>query len=136
MARINITQLRKQERRAQKRYERYGQRVIYSALVKTIDLNNPYQQLDPMPMQEGIEKVYMYVGLDSAKREYERLRKEEPTKAIPDFFLNTWSRWIRDYVRVNLGQMIVDITANTRDKINRALQEGIEAGETRTDIAR
>lgn len=136
MARINPNTIRRSERTAQRRYMNYGAKRVYSALLKTIDPNNPEKTLDPTHIQKAVEDIYIYAGLDSAKREYNRLSREEGQKAVPDFFLNTWARWIRDYVRTNLGQMIVDITDNTRDKINAALQEGIEAGETRTSIAK
>lgn len=136
MARINKTKIKRSERSSQRRYTNYGTKRVYSALRKMVDPLNPYDPMDPAPMQKAIEDIYIYAGVDSAKKEYNRISKDEAIKAVPDFFIDTWTMWIRDYVRNNLGFMIVRITENTRKIINDALQEGIDLGETRTDLAK
>lgn len=139
MARINKALIRRQEAIKRRRYELFAERVVYRALRETIkpildDYDNP---LSMEPIEKAIMNLYVFIGSDSAKKEYDRLSIEEPVKAAPsDFFLNTWRRWMTNYVQLNLGKMIVDITSNTRDTINKAIAKGAEEGLTRGQISK
>jgi hypothetical protein len=84
----------------------------------------------PLPMQEAYVKFYQTVFVDSAKKEFDRIRQDNREKAfVPDdFFLNTWKEWIRDWVLQNLGGLITDVNDNTLKQIQQTLGEGIEQG--------
>jgi hypothetical protein len=81
-------------------------------------------------MQEAYIKFYQTVFVDSATKEFNRIRQDNLEKAfIPDnFFLNTWKEWIKDWVLQNLGQLILDVTNTTQKKVNEIIAQGIEDG--------
>jgi len=131
---MNINQIIIQQKRDDKRYRRYAERVFYKALKEQVTpiLENPNLTVQVQPMWDAYNKVYQYTGIDSAKKEYARIKKQEGQKdALIDLLLNTWSEWMRGYVIQNLGQMIQRVSNNTQDAINRALQDSLELGETR-----
>lgn len=84
----------------------------------------------PLPMQEAYVKFYQTVFVDSAKKEFDRIRQDNREKAfVPDdFFLNTWKEWIKDWVLQNLGGLIKDVNDNTLKQIQEVLGQGIEQG--------
>lgn len=138
----NLTAIKRQQIKDNKRYERYAYRVFYRALneqIKPIIENDGKGQVSNQPMLDAYQKVYDYIGVDSASKEYKRIKKQEDgMKADPLFtlLLSTWSEWMRSYVIENLGYMITNVTLNTQNRINLALQDALEAGETRTQTMR
>ena len=131
---MNLNQIIIQQKRDDKRYRRFAERVFYKALKEQVTpiLENPNLTVQVQPMFDAYNRVYQYTGIDSAKKEYARIKKQEGQKdALIDLLLNTWSEWMRGYVIQNLGQMIQRVSNNTQDAINRALQDSLELGETR-----
>lgn len=132
---MNLNQIIIQQKRDDKRYRKYAERAFYKALREQVTpaLETLQTNISAQPMFDAYNKVYQFIGIDSAKKEFQRLRKQEGQKADPliDLLLNTWSEWMRGYVIQNLGQMIQRVSQNTSDKINQALQDSLEAGETR-----
>lgn len=123
--------------RQSKRYNNYAKRVFYKALKTAVTplIQNKGGELNPVPMQQAFYQVYIYVGTDAAKVEYERLRKQEPVKDLGlDLLVNSWAQWMRTFVAQSLGKRIQDINANTQRAVNKALQDGLEAGETDKEI--
>jgi len=122
---INYSKVRRSAQADLKRYERLGVKIFFEAL-KLQSKPNP----SPIPMQKAYIKFYQDVFIDSAKKEFNRIRQDNREKAyVPDeFFLNTWKEWIKDWVLQNLSQLIFDVNTNTDNKIKQIIAEGIEAG--------
>ena len=125
MKKINYSKVRRSAQEDLKKYERFGIKVFREAL-KLQAKPNP----SPLPMQAAYIKFYQKVFVDSAKKEFDRIRQDNREKAfIPDdFFLNTWKEWIKDWVLQNLGQLILDVTDTTQKKVNEIIAQGIEDG--------
>jgi hypothetical protein len=81
-------------------------------------------------MQAAYIKFYQKVFVDSAKKEFDRIRQDNQEKAyVPDdFFLNTWREWIKDWVLQNLGTLISGVNDTTLKQIQEILADGIEQG--------
>ena len=122
---INYSKVRRSAATDLKKYERLGVKMFTDAL-KLQAKPNP----SPLPMQEAYVKFYQTVFVDSAKKEFDRIRQDNREKAyVPDdFFLNTWKEWIREWVLQNLGGLITDVNDNTLKQIQQTLGEGIEQG--------
>ena len=122
---INYSKVRRSAATDLKKYERLGVKMFTDAL-KLQAKPNP----SPLPMQEAYVKFYQTVFVDSAKKEFDRIRQDNREKAyVPDdFFLNTWKEWIREWVLQNLGGLIKDVNDNTLKQIQEVLAEGIEQG--------
>lgn len=122
---INYSKVRRSAQADLKRYERLGVKIFTEAL-KLQSKPNP----SPLPMEKAYIDFYQAVFVDSAKKEFNRIRQDNREKAyIPDdFFLNTWKEWIKDWVLQNLGTLITAVNDNTREKIQAILGEGIESG--------
>jgi hypothetical protein len=134
---MNLSQIIAQQKKDDARYRRYAERVFYRALreqVNPIIENDGNGAVKVAPMTKAYENVYNYIGVNSAKKEYLRIKKQEGLKADPiiNLLLNTWAEWMRGYVIANLGFLIANVTKNTQDTINKALQDSLEAGETRS----
>jgi hypothetical protein len=136
---MNQREIAKLYQRDLNRYLRFAYREFYKALRLQVTpaLENPYIQVSSEPMEQAYIKVYEYAGVDSAKKEYFRIKKQEGQKAdiLLQLLNNTWATWMRDYVRTNLGFLITQVTGNTQDAINKALQDSLEAGDTRKQTA-
>jgi len=122
---INYSKVRRSAATDLKKYERLGVKMFTDAL-KLQAKPNP----SPLPMQEAYVKFYQTVFVDSAKKEFDRIRQDNREKAfVPDdFFLNTWKEWIREWVLQNLGGLIKDVNDNTLKQIQDVLADGIEQG--------
>lgn len=125
MRKLNYSKLRRSAQADLRKYERIGVKIFTEAL-KLQAVPNP----SPLPMQKAYVEFYQAVFVDSAKKEFNRIRQDNKEKAyIPDdFFLNTWKEWIKDWVLANLGGLIVDVTETTLKKIQEILADGIEQG--------
>lgn len=125
MRKINYSKVRRSAQEDLKKYERFGIKVFREAL-KLQARPNP----SPLPMQEAYIKFYQKVFVDSAKKEFDRIRQDNREKAyVPDdFFLNTWREWIKDWVLQNLGTLITGVNNTTLEQIQKILGEGIEQG--------
>jgi hypothetical protein len=125
MKRINYAKERRSAAADLKRYERLGIK-IFTAALKLQAKPNP----SPLPMQEAYIKFYQTVFVESATKEFNRIRQYNQAKAyVPDgFFLNTWREWIKDWVLQNLGNLITAVNDNTLEQIQNILGEGIEQG--------
>lgn len=131
--------VRKQHRRDLKAYTSYAKKRFYRALVETITpaIENQTSTVSPEYLRKAYYDVYRYVGVDSAEKEFKRLKSMEPAKdGLFEILVNTWGEWMRDYVASTLGQRIQQVTENTMKLINEAMQEGLTAGDTRSQIAR
>jgi hypothetical protein len=125
MKKINYSKVRRSAQEDLKKYERFGIKVFKAAL-KLQAKPNP----SPLPMQEAYITFYQKVFVDSAKKEFDRIRQDNKEKAfVPsDFFLNTWREWIKDWILQNLGNLITGVNDNTLEQIQKILGEGIEQG--------
>lgn len=118
------------------RYLKYAYREFYKGLKEQVKpaLENPYVQVSPEPMTRAYTRVYEYAGVDQAKKEYARIKKQEGTKVELQLLLATWRLWMREYVANNLATMITLVSDNTQEAINKALQDGLDAGDTQTQL--
>jgi len=125
MKKINYSKVRRSAQEDLKKYERFGIKVFKEAL-KLQAKPNP----SPLPMQAAYIKFYQKVFVDSAKKEFDRIRQDNQEKAyVPDdFFLNTWREWIKDWVLQNLGTLISGVNDTTLKQIQEILADGIEQG--------
>lgn len=114
------------------KYERFGIKVFTKALK---DQANPV--FDPEPMKRAYIEFYQYVFVDSAKREWNQIRVQNPRKAFePDgFFLATWKEWIKIWVADNLKGLILDVNDNTKRQIQAILGDSLEVGLQPFEIA-
>lgn len=123
MPKLNLSQIRTQNNRVLKQYENYGVKVFRKALIE--QATNP----DPKIMQDAYLAFYERVFVDSAKREYNRIRMQEKSFIPNGFFLATWKAWIRDWVINNLQfGMIAKVNENTFNQIREVLADAIEQG--------
>lgn len=122
---INEAKIRQINARDMKRYERFGTRLFRKALIDQSKVG-----FDDKIMENAYIQFYQTVFIDSAKKEYNRIRKQEKRKdfVIDSFFLNTWSEWIRVWVVQNLGGLITNINNNTRTQITALLSVASEQG--------
>ena len=120
---LNLERLRRSNNARLRQYERFGIRVFTEAL-KLQAVPNP----SAMPMQEAYIRFYQEVFVDSAKREYNRIRMQEKAFMPSDFFLNTWREWIKSWVIENLGFLITEVTETTRKRVQAILGDAIEQG--------
>ena len=122
---INYSKVRRSAATDLKKYERLGIK-LFTAALKLQSKPNP----SPLPMQEAYIKFYQTVFVESATKEFNRIRQDNREKAyVPDgFFLNTWREWIKDWVTANLGTLITGVNENTLAQIQQILGEGIEQG--------
>lgn len=125
MKKLNYSKIRRSAQADLKKYELLGVRIFTEAL-KLQAKPNP----SPLPMQKAYIDFYTAVFVDSAKKEFNRIRQDNREKAyVPDdFFLNTWKEWIKDWVLQNLGRLIVDVNETTLKKVQEILAIGIEQG--------
>jgi hypothetical protein len=133
MRKINYSKVRRSAQADLKRYERLGVKIFTEALKEQA---KPVVPL--LPMQNAYIEFYQNVFVDSARKEFNRIRQDNREKAfIPDnFFLNTWKEWIKDWVLQNLGQLILDVTNTTQKKVNEIIAQGIEDGLNPFEIER
>lgn len=125
MRKLNYFKIRRSAQADLRKYERLGVKIFTEAL-KLQAVPNP----SPLPMQKAYVDFYQAVFVDSAKKEFNRIRQDNKEKAfVPDdFFLNTWREWIKDWTLQNLGTLITAVNDNTREKIQAVLGEGVEQG--------
>jgi hypothetical protein len=122
---LNYSTIRRSTQADLRKYERIGVKMFTDAL-KLQAVPNP----SPLPMQDAYVKFYQVVFVESARKEYNRIRQDNREKNfVPDdFFLNTWREWIKDWVINNLGQLIFDVNANTDRQIKEIVAQGLEDG--------
>jgi uncharacterized protein with gpF-like domain len=122
---INYSKVRRSAATDLKRYERLGVKIFTEALKLQARENVPL-----LPMQEAYIKFYQAVFLDSATKEFNRIRQDNREKKfLPDnFFVSTWLEFIKNFVILNLGQLIFDVTDNTQNKVNEIVAQGIKEG--------
>lgn len=122
---LNYSTIRRSTQADLRKYERIGVKM-YTEALKLQAVPNP----SPLPMQDAYVKFYQVVFVESAKKEYNRIRQDNRAKNfVPDsFFLNTWREWIKDWVISNLGQLIFDVNANTDKQIKEIIAQGLENG--------
>lgn len=125
MRKINYSKVRRSAQADLKRYERLGVKIFTEAL---------RQQAKPvvplLPMQEAYIRFYQTVFVDSATKEFDRIRQDNREKSfLPDnFFVSTWLEYIKNWVIQNLGQLIFDVTDTSQKKVNEIVAQGIEEG--------
>jgi len=127
MKRINLSKVRRDEIRAYKNYEAFGTTVFGRALNKQAEQGETF---DPEIMLDAYIEFYRRVFTDSATREYNSIRMQNPQKDfIPDgFFLSTWQSWIADQVRTNMRWMVDKVNTNTARMITAIVAQGIAEG--------
>lgn len=125
MRQINYDRVRRSAQADLRRYERLGVKMFTEALKLQARENVPL-----LPMQEAYIKFYQKVFVDSATKEYNRIRQDNREKKfLPDnFFLATWLEFIKNWVIQNLGQLIFEVTDTTQKKVNEIVAQGIQEG--------
>jgi hypothetical protein len=131
MKTLNYSRIRRSAQADLKRYERLGVKIFTEALKEQA---KPVVPL--MPMQEAYIKFYQAVFIDSATKEYNRIRQDNRQKALfpNDFFVSTWLEFIKNWVIQNLGQLIFDVTDTSQKKVNEIVAQGIADGLTPRQI--
>jgi hypothetical protein len=131
MNKINYSKVRRSAQADLKKYERLGVKIFTEALKEQA---NPVVPL--LPMQDAYVKFYQAVFVDSATKEFNRIRQDNREKKfLPDgFFLSTWLEFIKNWVIVNLGQLIFDVTDTSQKKVNEIVAQGIADGLTPRQI--
>jgi len=119
------------------RYLKFAYREFYKALREQVtpSIENPFAQVSAEPMTRAYNRVYEYAGVDQAKKEYARIKKQEGTKVELQLLLATWRLWMNEYVVNNLATMITQVSDNTQSAINRALQDALDAGDSQKQTA-
>lgn len=133
MPSFNPNQIRLANNRAILRYDRIGTKLFLNALKAQA------VSFDPKLMTDAYIEFYQYVFVDSAKREYDQIRKQEFQKkdfTIDSFFLSTWKAWIRQYVLDNLVTVIAGVNSNTLEQIREVTAQNIELGLSPTESAK
>jgi hypothetical protein len=125
MNKINYSKVRRSAQADLKKYERLGVKIFTEALKEQA---KPVVPL--LPMQDAYVKFYQAVFVDSATKEFNRIRQDNREKKfLPDnFFLSTWLEFIKNWVIVNLGQLIFDVTDTSQKKVNEIVAQGIQDG--------
>jgi hypothetical protein len=131
MNKINYSKVRRSAQADLKKYERLGVKIFTEALR---DQAKPVVPL--LPMQDAYVKFYQAVFVDSATKEYNRIRQDNKQKALfpNDFFVSTWLEFIKNWVIQNLGQLIFDVTDTSQKKVNEIVAQGIADGLTPRQI--
>ena len=131
MNKINYSKVRRSAQSDLKKYERIGVKIFTEALK---DQAKPVVPL--LPMQDAYVKFYQAVFVDSATKEFNRIRQDNREKKFlpDDFFLSTWLEFIKNWVIVNLGQLIFDVTDTSQKKVNEIVAQGIADGLTPRQI--
>lgn len=83
------------------------------------------------PMLKAFEISYGIVGVESAKKDYNRLNRSEPKKAdgvIITFLTERWARFMRGFALNELADLVTKITDTTKEQIRLALAEAYEQG--------
>ena len=125
MRKINYAKVRRSSQADLRRYESIGVKIFTEALKLQAKENVPL-----LPMQEAYIKFYQTVFVDSATKEFNRIRQDNREKKfLPDnFFVATWLEFIKNWVIANLGQLIFDVTATTQSRVNEIVSQGIQEG--------
>jgi hypothetical protein len=124
MKKLRLNQLRRENKNAMRKYERYGIARFTDALREQAKF-----PMDEQPMINAYVDYYTFVFLDAATREFNRIRVTNQKEFIPDgFFLATWRAWIGNWVFTNLGEQIKNVNNTTLKFIKEVLAEGIEQG--------
>ena len=131
MNKINYSKVRRSAQSDLKKYERLGVKIFTEALNKQA---KPVVPL--LPMQDAYVKFYQAVFVDSATKEFNRIRQDNREKNFlpDDFFLRTWLEFIKNWVIQNLGQLIFDVTDTSQKKVNEIVAQGIADGLTPRQI--
>jgi hypothetical protein len=125
MRKINYAKVRRSAKADLARYERLGVKIFTDALRLQATQTVPL-----LPMQEAYIKFYQDVFVDSATKEYNRIRQDNREKNfLPDnFFVSTWLEYIKNWVIQNLGQLIFEVTDTSQKKVNEIVAQGIKDG--------
>jgi hypothetical protein len=125
MNKINYSKVRRSAQADLKKYERLGVKIFTQALREQA---KPVVPL--LPMQDAYVKFYQAVFVDSATKEFNRIRQDNREKKfLPDnFFLSTWLEFIKNWVIQNLGQLIFDVTNTSQNQVNEIVAQGIADG--------
>jgi hypothetical protein len=125
MKKLNYSKVRRSAQADLKRYERLGVKIFTEALKEQA---KPVVPL--LPMQEAYIKFYQAVFVDSATKEYNRIREDNKQKKfLPNnFFVATWLEFIKNWVIQNLGQLIFDVTDTSQKKVNEIVAKGLKDG--------
>jgi hypothetical protein len=125
MRKINYSKVRRSAQADLRKYERLGVKIFTEALREQA---KPVVPL--LPMQNAYIKFYQTVFVESATKEYNRIRQDNKQKALlpNDFFLNTWLEFIKNWVIQNLGQLIFEVTDTSQKKVNEIVAQGIKDG--------
>ena len=125
MRKINYSKVRRSAQADLKRYERLGVKIFTEALKEQA---KPVVPL--LPMQNAYIKFYQTVFVESATKEYNRIRQDNREKALfpNDFFISTWLEFIKNWVIQNLGQLIFEVTDTSQKKVNEIVAQGIKDG--------
>ena len=125
MRKINYSKVRRSAQADLKRYERLGVKIFTKALKEQA---KPVVPL--LPMQNAYVEFYQTVFVDSATKEFNRIRQDNREKEfiLDGFFLELWKEFIKNWVLQNLGQLIFDVTDTSQKKVNEIVAQGIKDG--------
>lgn len=126
-------QIRLENNKAFRKYERIGTKIFWETLILQAE------NFDPQLMTDAYIRFYQIVFVDSAKREYAQIRRQESQKkdfSLDGFFLSTWKAWIKEWVLQNCVEIISGVNQRTLDLIRRITAESIAEGLNPTESAK
>lgn len=126
-------QIRLENNKAIKRYERIGTKIFRETLILQAE------NFDPQLMTDAYIRFYQIVFVDSAKREYAQIRRQEAQKkdfSLDSFFLSTWKAWIKEWVLQNGVEIISGVNQRTLDQIREVTAESISLGLNPTESSK
>lgn len=131
--RFSPNQIRLENNKALKKYERIGVKIFRETLILQAE------NFDPQLMTDAYIRFYQIVFVDSAKREYAQIRRQEAQKkdfSLDSFFLSTWKAWIKEWVLQNGVEIISGVNQRTLDQIREVTAESISLGLNPTESSK
>ena len=153
-------QIRREQQAFERRqavYEKRYYRQVLSYIIKTYksiadkyEKGQRWNDIDTLPLEKLLNKLYTTVTLEEAKIEYQKTvepylpKKKDIIDDLVELFtrftdrnvFQIWRELLQQFISVRTTGRIVNITATTERKITNIISKGIENGEGAEVIAR
>lgn len=139
---MNIRQYRIEYARRHHNWERRVRGIFYRALaasVKPAIASLQSGSVSQTPWINAYKKAYALIGKEAARFEYKNLKSENPIKAEGDaisFFDEQWRLFMERYGSEVALDIITDLDAYTRSRVEKALADSFAQGLTNSQTAR
>ena len=120
---MKLRRLAAMEDRRISAYERKYTSIIHKAIKKQVEnyIKNGFISND---IEEALNDLYSTVMPDYLKRQWDILEKNNVTKS--EFFVDSWKKWVTDYIIMNLRSRAANIDDTTKKWIRDAERAGAE----------